>query len=171
MKSDYYLSNTRKRIKDLGKFELITKDSIIEKLKKYFGIRIQCISIKGKAKKDISKSITGDDVDILETSSNNSYYFVYIKMVQDNKNQKYGFVGGRTSLHKEYWGDINFSDSKNFERQREKYMKDNNLEWYEDEIIIIKLHDCHCKREAIDIEHRINGHYENMEQNLLNLFD
>lgn len=167
MKSAYYIQNTRKREKQMEKFELITKDKVYEILKKHYEDRVECITISNLEKEDIAKLVVGDNVDIC----NEPYYFVYIKMVEDNENNKYGFVGGRTSLFKNYLGDINFSDPMNSKRQREKYMEEHSLKWCKDEIFIIRLNDFRSKREAIDIEHSINGHYENMEKNVLNLFD
>lgn len=71
--------------------------------------------------------------------SSGEFNFSYIKFAIDDSGKIYGVVSGKSSFHKMYPSDVWFykfaDDSK---KELKKYMNDNTLKWYKDEILILK---------------------------------
>jgi len=92
-------------------------------------------------------------------------YFAYIKFFIDNE-EKYGIVAGKTgSLLVNGRSDVNFSTNINHGRAKE-FLKDKNLEWYKEEILIIKpkiIEDIKANRkEALAIERDLKEKFKLM---------
>lgn len=161
--------------------ELTNKKKIIKVLKERFGDeRVFEINTKGynlspfnKIRKRACAKSTWANETFEEIYKSNrkdlktdTYHFSYIKFAVDkDNNEVYGLVSGKSSFHHRYPSDVWFYDlhDENETKLAAKYCDHNALEWYSEEILIIKNEDDKNRQEAFD--------NEKIMKNLFNLFD
>lgn len=121
--------------------DLKTKDYIISRLKDEYKERVFIISTldifanKSKWANRVVKEIYNCDRCDMKTYA---YHFSYIKFAKNKKNEVYGIVNGKGQFHCNYSSDVRFFDIENYDNNKSKFMKKNNLQWYSKEIVILK---------------------------------
>ncbi len=121
--------------------ELQTKDYIIKKLKNEYKERVFVIStadiFKNKAQwaDRVVKEIYNCNRCEME---NDAYHFSYVKFALTEKNEVCGIVGGKSQFHWKYSSDVCFFDIEKFDNPKSRFMKKHNLQWYLEEIVILK---------------------------------
>ncbi|WP_024861939.1 hypothetical protein [Ruminococcus flavefaciens] len=83
-------------------------------------------------------------------------YFAYIKFYKQN-DASYALVAGKTKITDYYRTDICFAKSEKFKGKAKKFLRDNDLEWDTEKIMVVIPHDTQNEQEAIDIEREITG--------------
>ena len=153
--------------------ELRTKDEIIRTLKVQYPQRFFVVSTsdifanKSKWASRIVKEIYQCD---RNTMTDLAYHFAYIKFAKDKKNNVYGIVGGKSQFHHKNPSDVCFYDinaDKHKNKDAAVFMQKNHLEWYTDEIVILKNEEYLDEKKA-DKEARAN---EKALQSAFCLFD
>lgn len=121
--------------------DLKTKDYIINRLKDEYKERVFVISAldifanKAKWADRVVKEIYNCDRREMKTYA---YHFSYVKFAKDKKNEVYGIVNGKGQFHWNEPSDVSFYDIKECGNIKSKFMKKNNLQWYSEEIVILK---------------------------------
>lgn len=95
--------------------------------------------------------------------STGEYNFSYIKFACNDAGDIYGIVNGMSSFHKMYPSDVFFYDLDEYKKEVSEYMKDNVLEWYTKEILILKNDNV--------LEHKEAYKHEKEMKELFGLFD
>lgn len=83
-------------------------------------------------------------------------YFAYIKFYKEGDNS-YALVAGKTKVTEYYRTDICFTKSEKFKGKAKAFLRDNNLEWDTEKIMVIIPKNTKSEQEAIDIEREITG--------------
>ena len=135
---------------------LKTKDDIINSLKDKYEDRVFVISTtdifvnKAKWADRVVKEIYNCDRREMKTDA---YHFSYVKFAKNMNNEVvYGIVNGKGQFHWRNASDVNFFDIEKCHNNKSKFMKNNNLQWYSDEIVILKNINDLDKREAYSNE-------------------
>lgn len=72
-------------------------------------------------------------------------YFSYVKFATtSDKKVVFGIQSGKSQFYLGYYSDISFwniDSERNGDKYLKRFMKENNLSWYEDEILIIKANE------------------------------
>lgn len=164
----------------MGK-KLYTKEQIVEELIEEYGKHNVCIVSTedydlttypawGNSKKDrcrwadvvVRKLYNGKDRSEIKKKSRNwstgEYSFAYVKFACGDDCNIYGIVSGLSSFHEQYASDVYFYDiaeDKFKKKEAVKRMKENTLEWYKKEILIIKNNNVLDRKEAYQHEKEI----------------
>lgn len=70
--------------------------------------------------------------------SSGEYSFAYVKFAEDAKGNVYGIVSGKSSFHAMYPGDVWFYDLiDNKKKDAACFMRENNMKWHADKILIV----------------------------------
>lgn len=91
-------------------------------------------------------------------NGNNPFNHCYIKLAEDRKGNILAIQHGKSSFHRgyesdlKYWG-IDKNDDEKVELK--KYMKENNLKWYTETYIFIKVNNMYSKEEAKAYEEKL----------------
>lgn len=101
--------------------------------------------------KDRSKIIKQDP----RRLSTGEYNFAYIKFACDNVGNVYGIVSGKSSFYALNPSDVWFYDIDIRNTEAAKRMKEQNLTWYDEEILIVKNVDALNSDEAFANEKKI----------------
>lgn len=83
-------------------------------------------------------------------------YFAYIKFYKEGDNS-YALVVGKTKVTEYYRTDICFTKSEKFKGKAKAFLRDNNLEWDTEKIMVVIPKNTKSEQEAIDIEREITG--------------
>ena len=83
-------------------------------------------------------------------------YFAYIKFYREGDNS-YALVAGKTKVTEYYRTDIYFTKSEKFKGKAKAFLRDNNLEWDTEKIMVVIPKNTKSEQEAIDIEREITG--------------
>ena len=83
-------------------------------------------------------------------------YFAYIKFYREGDNS-YALVAGKTKVTEYYRTDICFTKSEKFKGKAKAFLRDNNLEWDTEKIMVVIPNNTKSEQEAIDIEREITG--------------
>ena len=83
-------------------------------------------------------------------------YFAYIKFYREGDNS-YALVAGKTKVTECYRTDICFTKSEKFKGKAKAFLRDNNLEWDTEKIMVVIPKNTKSEQEAIDIEREITG--------------
>lgn len=83
-------------------------------------------------------------------------YFAYIKFYREGDNS-YALVAGKTKVTECYRTDICFTKSEKFKGKAKAFLRDNNLEWDTEKIMVVIPNNTKSEQEAIDIEREITG--------------
>ncbi len=83
-------------------------------------------------------------------------YFAYIKFYREGDNS-YALVAGKTKVTEYYHTDICFTKSEKFKGKAKAFLRDNNLEWDTEKIMVVIPNNTKSEQEAIDIEREITG--------------
>ncbi len=83
-------------------------------------------------------------------------YFAYIKFYKEGDNS-YALVAGKTKVTEYYRTDICFTKSEKFKGKAKAFLRDNNLEWDTEKIMVVIPKNTKSEQEAIDIEREITG--------------
>lgn len=83
-------------------------------------------------------------------------YFAYIKFYREGDNS-YALVAGKTKVTDKYRTDVCFTKSEKFKGKAKAFLRDNNLEWDTEKIMVIIPNNTKSEQEAIDIEREITG--------------
>lgn len=83
-------------------------------------------------------------------------YFAYIKFYKEDDNS-YALVAGKTKVTEYYRTDICFTKSEKFKGKAKAFLRDNNLEWDTEKIMVVIPNNTKSEQEAIDIEREITG--------------
>ncbi|WP_051530612.1 hypothetical protein [Ruminococcus flavefaciens] len=83
-------------------------------------------------------------------------YFAYIKFYKGGDNS-YAIVAGKTKVTECYRTDICFTKSEKFKGKAKAFLRDNNLEWDTEKIMVVIPNNTKSEQEAIDIEREITG--------------
>ena len=83
-------------------------------------------------------------------------YFAYIKFYKEGDNS-YALVAGKTKVTEYYRTDICFTKSVKFKGKAKAFLRDNNLEWDTEKIMVVIPNNTKSEQEAIDIEREITG--------------
>ena len=67
-----------------------------------------------------------------------SYHFSYIKFAKNMQNIAYGIVGGKGQFHWKNPSDVRFFDIRKCNNAKSQFMREHNLQWYSEEIVILK---------------------------------
>ncbi|MBD5151665.1 MAG: hypothetical protein HDT16_04010 [Oscillibacter sp.] len=133
------MRNQPKYIEDLK-----TKDYIINRLKDEYKGRVFVISTPDiladnkewkKWADRVVKEIYNCDRREMKTYA---YYFSYIKFAKNKKNDVYGIVNGKGQFHWNNESDVDFFDIGKYDNDKSKFMQKNDLQWYSEEIVILK---------------------------------
>ena len=89
------------------------------------------------------------------------YNFSYIKLGINVESKKvYGLVSGKSSFHPNYASDLWFYKfEKNEKLQLQECMRNNKLEWYVEEIVILKNKDSKNAKESYDNERALKERF------------
>lgn len=93
--------------------------------------------------------------------STGEYNFSYIKFGVNVESKKiYGLVSGKSSFHKNYAGDVWFYEFQmNEKKQLQECMSINKLEWYVEEVVILKNVDSKDAKEAYVNERSLKNRF------------
>ena len=83
-------------------------------------------------------------------------YFAYIKFYREGDNS-YALVAGKTKVTEYYRTDICFTKSEKFKGKAKAFLRDNDLEWDTEKIMVVIPDDTQNEQETIDIEREITG--------------
>ena len=83
-------------------------------------------------------------------------YFAYIKFYKEGDNS-YALVAGKTKVTEYYRTDICFTKSEKFKGKAKAFLRDNELEWDTEKIMVVIPNNTKSEQEAIDIEREITG--------------
>ena len=83
-------------------------------------------------------------------------YFAYIKFYREGDNS-YALVAGKTKVTEYYRTDICCTKSEKFKGKAKAFLRDNNLEWDTEKIMVVIPDDTQNEQETIDIEREITG--------------
>lgn len=96
--------------------------------------------------------------------STGEYSFAYVKFAEDAKENVYGIVSGKSSFHKMYPGDVWFYDLLDDEKKNAAcFMRDNNLKWHMDKILIVLNNNPKNHKEAYEAESDLNQKFNLFE--------
>lgn len=140
---------------------LYTKDEIVKELKKKYKENVcivptwinENISPEDRANKIFCELYPRKNRCEIEQAK--PYNFAYVRFATDASNV-YGIVGGKSSFHEKNESDVtNFYDLETSETDASKRMKKDSLQWYKEEILIVKNEDVLSSAEARDHEREI----------------
>ena len=155
---------------DTDNRELFEKDKIIEVLEAYFGKdRVFVVTTKEydltinpgsrnsvKSRSEwadlVVKQLYNADRGKLD-DDDKTIQFSYIKLAQDENSKIYGLVNGKSLFHWKNPSDVWFYDlqddgSNSNKNKVRSFCDQRGLEWYKDEIILVKNKDNHNSKEA-----------------------
>lgn len=142
--------------------ELYTRECILTKLKELYNDRF-CIVTTNDL---INKAKWADRVvkEIYDTNrrkmSEFAYHFSYIKFAQNAKNEVYGIEGGKSQFHWKYPSDVTFYDVYKIRKSASKFMIEHELDWYKQDILILKNIDSLNRKEAFDNEANLQNTFQ-----------
>lgn len=79
---------------------------------------------------------------------NEACHISYIKFAKNKDDMILGIVGGKSQFHHKYRSDVCFYDLSKVQKNASNFMRQNELAWYEDEILIFKNLDNNSDEEA-----------------------
>lgn len=151
------------KLSDLLEMEYIVKDLCENNREQVILISTKSIFRNKSAwASTVCSDIYNQQRKLLQTEA---YHFSYIKFAINKTGKIFGIVGGKSQFHHKYASDVCFYDieDEKFDRKRAAiFMRENELNWYEDEILILKNIVHNSSQEA--------KNNEKMMQNKYNLF-
>lgn len=90
---------------------------------------------------------------------NEACHFSYIKFAKNKDDMIWGIVGGKSQFHHKFRSDVCFYDLCKEQKEASNFMCQNELTWYEDEILILKNLNNNLDKEARKNEEMLQKKY------------
>lgn len=138
------------------------KEDILKVIKQEYEERVCLVSTKEIAK---NKSAWATNVVSVLYGKNRidlkdeAYHFSYIKFAKNKDEMIWGIVGGKSQFHHKYCSDVRFYNLSKEKKDASDFMLENELTWYEDEILILVNCDNKLDKEACKNEKKLQEKY------------